>query len=789
MFKQAKSSLAITLSVAMVATMVTIPQVASAAPATSTQLSGLDRYKTSLEIVQAGWEEDSSKNVIIASGETKNMADALAAAPLAYKMEEAPILLTKTDAIPAGVLDELVRLGVEKVTIVGGESAVSAEVEAELKSTGVTVERVSGENRFETSLEIAKEAFGTTSTEVVIANGLASADALSISAIAANKGMPILLVNNRTGLTVEQKAYIAGTTQYAVGGTTVLSDAVVGNATRLEGANRYETNAAILAEFAPDYSKIFLAKGTTANLVDALVGSAYAAKGNNPIVLVDAQDEINAKLVTEVTANIKADSEIVRLGGLVTTATSDAVDAVKSETTAQVTAVNDATTQIQLLTALQNELFEGVALESNVIEYASSMINPSPGYATVADISAAVQAINETVASEATSLVVKENLEEAYGNQITVNEILTDNFDAVNSDYIVNYVAAIYDVSTPGSEVVGLKSMSDIQDAIYLENATAAVVEVQAEVTALASDGNDTQADIDAVQTLHDATFDLVDALDPADATLVSDLETVQSDIVIAQDLLDVMNVEIGAADVALDAHLAAGGADDDVEYVALVDELELETKTTQDITDATTDLEDATTVLEDATEALTAVTDAETALSAYETAGGNVELPIYTVVEVAITGGDTLDIQTKTALLEAETAKLVTYADVMSAETATEMKTVLFELGNTNYVNLTTSQKLEFSELFIAAVAEDESADLDAVGTLLGTELTAYTDLISDVNAAKTISEMTTALTVLGNEAFDALLVAEKANASEAVLAGTPDYTTLAEITAAMGL
>jgi putative cell wall-binding protein len=327
MSKRTTKILASSLSAALVASMVTLPSVASAA--TSTQLAGLNRYETSLEIVQAGW--DSSDNVIIASGESRNMADSLAAAPLAYKMGEAPILLTKTDSIPAGVLEELTSLGVKTITIVGGDNAVSPAVEAELKATGVTVERVFGADRFETSLAIAKAAFGTDATNVVIANGLASADALSVSSIAAYEGMPVLLVNNKTGLTAEQKAYIAGTTVYAVGGTTVLSDAVVGNATRLDGANRYETNAAILAKFAPDYSKIFLAKGTEANLVDALVGSAYAAKGNNPIVLVNSQDEINAKLATEVTKNIKTNSEIVSLGGKVITSTIDAVEAMKSQ--------------------------------------------------------------------------------------------------------------------------------------------------------------------------------------------------------------------------------------------------------------------------------------------------------------------------------------------------------------------------------------------------------------------------------------------------------------------------
>ncbi|MGH4120711.1 cell wall-binding repeat-containing protein [Clostridium sp.] len=318
--------LASSLSVALLATMVTIPAAAATA---SKQLSGLNRYETSLAIVQDGWEKNSSANVVIASGETKNMADALSAAPLAYKMGEAPILLTKSDAIPAGVLEELVRLGVKKVTIVGGTGAVSAAVEAKIKATGVTVERVSGVNRFETSLAIAKAAFKIAPTHVVLANGLASADALSVSAIAAKKEMPILLVNNKTGLTQEQKDYIAGKTVYAIGGTSVISDAVAGTATRLSGANRYETNAAILAKFAPDYSKIFLAKGTDANLVDSLVGSAYAAKGNNPVVLVDVKNGINAKLITEVTKNIKADSKIVRLGGMVTEATANAVEAMK----------------------------------------------------------------------------------------------------------------------------------------------------------------------------------------------------------------------------------------------------------------------------------------------------------------------------------------------------------------------------------------------------------------------------------------------------------------------------
>ena len=333
MSKKARNLFALCIAFAMLITTLVYKSTASAA----TVLGGDNRYDTALKIVQEGWI--TSDSVIIARGD--DLSDALASAPLAYVKDKAPILLTKTDAIPDGVLDELVRLGATKVTIVGGTGAVSEAVEAELKATGVTVERLSGANRFATSLAIAKEAFKTAPTHVVIANGLASADALSISAIAANKGMPILLVNNKTGLSVEQKAYIAGSTVYAVGGTAVLSEAIVesattilseevpATATRLSGDNRYETNAAILAEFTPDYSKVFLAKGTNANLVDALVGSAFAALDGNPIVLVNANSTIIPSLRGILKNKLTSESTEVLLGGTVSQSAVDVFEDLK----------------------------------------------------------------------------------------------------------------------------------------------------------------------------------------------------------------------------------------------------------------------------------------------------------------------------------------------------------------------------------------------------------------------------------------------------------------------------
>lgn len=311
---------ALCLTVVMLSTTVAFQTVTSAA----TTLQGNDRYATALKIVQAGWTN--SNTAIIARGD--DLADALAAVPLAYAKGKAPILLTKPGELPAGVLAELKALGVKNIYIVGGTGAVSTAVENTLK--GFAVKRLTGKDRVDTSYKIAVEAFPTAPKEVVIANAYSYADALSISAIAAVKGMPILLVNNNK-LSTNVGNYITNKTVYAVGGTGVLNPIMPTSAkvTRLSGYNRYDTNAAILAKFPQDYSKIYLAKGTQANLVDALTGSALAAIRNNPIVLVDGNSEINTKVAAIIKLNISNSSTQVVLGGTVKPAAAAAVETMK----------------------------------------------------------------------------------------------------------------------------------------------------------------------------------------------------------------------------------------------------------------------------------------------------------------------------------------------------------------------------------------------------------------------------------------------------------------------------
>jgi len=249
------------------------------------RLSGSDRYKTAIEVSKSGWKY-TSDYVIIATGE--NFADALCATPIAKKYN-APILLADGKSLTTELSQELIRLKVKNVFIVGGEGAVSKEIGDQLRQS-YNVVRLAGVNRYETSVKIAEQ-LGT-SSRVVVATGESFPDALSIASIAGKEGMPILLTEKDTLPDCVQK-YLSGkiiSTTYIVGGQGVVGktvEAKLSSVKRLAGADRYATNVAIVNEFINvlSFNSVFVATGE--NFPDALAGSSMAAKISSPIVLTN----------------------------------------------------------------------------------------------------------------------------------------------------------------------------------------------------------------------------------------------------------------------------------------------------------------------------------------------------------------------------------------------------------------------------------------------------------------------------------------------------------------------
>lgn len=285
---------------------------------TTDRLSGSDRYTTAVKISMKGWLN--SDTVVLATGE--NFPDALCAAPLA-KIFNAPILLTQMNTLNKDTENEIARLGVKKVFIIGGQGVISDSVMNDIKSKNIECVRLSGNNRFDTAIEVAKCISDySTVTNLAVTTGDDFADALSISPIAAQKGMPIILVP-KDNLPESVKSYISSkeiTKTYIMGGNDIISDTVAKEFPafeRIEGNDKYLRNIAVLHKFSGDIKldKIYMATGD--NYPDALAGSELASVTSSPIILInnasqqDTQSLIKTNL-SELLPNIK---EVMILGG------------------------------------------------------------------------------------------------------------------------------------------------------------------------------------------------------------------------------------------------------------------------------------------------------------------------------------------------------------------------------------------------------------------------------------------------------------------------------------------
>lgn len=118
---------------------------------------------------------------------------------------DGPILLTNQDSVPSNTMIELKKLGVTKVYLVGSTSVISSKVESAFTAAGIQSVRVSGNDRYETAVNIAMEIQQIRPhREIVVTNSNSNADAISIAPIAAAKGIPILLVDTNRGFRFHQ---------------------------------------------------------------------------------------------------------------------------------------------------------------------------------------------------------------------------------------------------------------------------------------------------------------------------------------------------------------------------------------------------------------------------------------------------------------------------------------------------------------------------------------------------------------------------------------------------------
>lgn len=304
---------------------------ASAQEATILRVSGGDRIATATSVARTGWS--TAPRVLLATA--VDYPDAVSAAAYASSLD-APLLLTQPNTLSTNVADALKDLRTSQVTILGGEGAVSYDVERQLVSLGMQVDRLAGASRYATAAALADQVARRGPVSVVaIALGDrgdgrdAWPDALAAASLAALRNpIPTLLTGRSTlpQATRLSLARIKPSQVILLGGTGAIDmkvqrelEGLGYKVERLDGANRYATAVTVATaamdrsdgghgELNPDAAVFVSGEG----FADALGAGALAAHLGAPLLLVPGE-----VLANEVDAFVRSNQEALGSGILV----------------------------------------------------------------------------------------------------------------------------------------------------------------------------------------------------------------------------------------------------------------------------------------------------------------------------------------------------------------------------------------------------------------------------------------------------------------------------------------
>lgn len=249
-----------------------------------TEIVGSDRFETMTKISKKGW--DKSKEAMLIS--IHSVIDGISAAPLAYQMD-IPIFFIDKEEVNLKIKEELKRLGVEKVYLIGSKDLLTNKVEDELNTLNIGYERIYGNDYFETSVKIAQKINEISEvTEIALVNmGAGKPDGVVASPMLAERGIPIIMQNSEnTDDVVEfiqknhniQKTYIIGSEECF---PKSIDKDINTDIVRISGADRYQTNKNIIKQFystedLKEINKVYIIRDGIVNYADLLNGLALS---------------------------------------------------------------------------------------------------------------------------------------------------------------------------------------------------------------------------------------------------------------------------------------------------------------------------------------------------------------------------------------------------------------------------------------------------------------------------------------------------------------------------------
>lgn len=299
---------------------------------TPARVGGDSRFHTAANLATLTFDQADVAHVVFAD----KFPDALAAS-YAAGVVDGPILLSPRDEVGADspTMNALEQLGVQQVRLVGGPGVLSPAVAQELRAHGYQVTRIFGDDRYETSAQVATfygqapgQTVGTVEGQrtALMATGADFPDALAAGPIAAAANLPLVLTPpHRSDPATEQALTELGIERiHLIGGPRAVSEDVAQHyrnlgytVERQAGPNRMAT-AALLADIAKHdfgftHDLILLARGD--DFPDALAASVHGAAHKAPILLTHTPHHLSHDTAQWLARTCPDISAIRALGG------------------------------------------------------------------------------------------------------------------------------------------------------------------------------------------------------------------------------------------------------------------------------------------------------------------------------------------------------------------------------------------------------------------------------------------------------------------------------------------
>lgn len=158
------------------------------------RLGGATRYETAHLVAEETIGITGGADGVAFLAKGTDFPDALAASSLAaYK--KWPIYLSPYEGILASTKAAMTAAGVDKIVVLGGDTAVAPATEADLVAAGFDTERIPGADRYETAVSVADygTGIGLSFNGLAIATGQNFPDGLSGGVLAGKRGAVMLL--------------------------------------------------------------------------------------------------------------------------------------------------------------------------------------------------------------------------------------------------------------------------------------------------------------------------------------------------------------------------------------------------------------------------------------------------------------------------------------------------------------------------------------------------------------------------------------------------------------------